>query len=107
MYRKNIKSYKERIMTKITYDEALIEKLKNEKAAEGYFFAVLEECKQMDKEMAQKHFAQALENITKAQGGFGNFVEKIGLNPGPFYRILSSAILKLAGNCSWFNARNN
>ena len=66
------------------------------KAADAYFFATLEECKNMGKEEAQKHLMEAIEVLTKAQGGVGNVVEKVGMSPQPLYRILSSVILKFA-----------
>lgn len=79
-----------------THDNALIEKLKNEQEAHAYFLSVVEECKHMGKENAQKHLIIALENLTKAQGGIGNFAEKVGLNAEPLYRVLANTILKVA-----------
>lgn len=84
-------------MNKMTSAQlTLIEKLKDEKAADAYFFATIEECKHMDKEDAQKHLIAALEILTKAQGGIGNLVERVGISAQPLYRILSNVILKFA-----------
>lgn len=72
----------------------LIDKLKNDKEAEAYFYAIIEKCKNEDKEKAQKHLIEALQNLTQAHGGYGNFAERVGLGSASFYNTLSSIILK-------------
>lgn len=74
--------------------EALIKKLKNDTEAETYFLAVIEKCKQGDKQEAQKHLIEALKNLTEAHGGFANFAEKVGIGSTSFYKTLSAVILK-------------
>lgn len=73
----------------------LIEKLKDDKEAEAYFWAVLEECKNCDKEEAQKRLVVALKNLSEAQGGVANLAKKAGLECEPFYKTLSTIILKI------------
>jgi DNA-binding phage protein len=79
--------------------EELIKKLHNVKEAEVYFLAVIEECKKLDKETAQKHLMVALKNLVEAQGGlagsFANISEKVGLGSESFYKVFSTVILKV------------
>lgn len=71
------------------YRNLLIQDLKNPKEAEGYFKAILEECKQCDQEEAQKLLLLALKNITEAQGGIAQLAAKTGLGRESLYKTLS------------------
>jgi intergrase/recombinase len=64
---------------------ALLERLKDEGAAEKYFWQALEECKKYDKDKAQEHLVTVLKDIDEAQGN-----KKYDW----MYRALSTVLLK-------------
>ncbi len=67
---------------KKSYQEDLIESLKNPKEAAAYLNAAIEEG---DREL----FLLALRNIAEAQGGISEIAEKAHLNRENLYRMLS------------------
>src|SRR3972149_9840130 len=67
---------------KKSYQEDLIQSLKNRKEAVAYLNAAIEEG---DREL----FLLALRNIAEAQGGISTIAEKAHLNRGNLYRMLS------------------
>lgn len=67
---------------KKSYQEGLIESLKNPKEAAAYLNAAIEEG---DREL----FLLALRNIAEAQGGISAIAEKAHLNRENLYRMLS------------------
>lgn len=78
--------------------EEFIATLKDEKVADAYFYATLEECKKMDSKEAQEHLVSALRNLSAAHGTIAHFLNKIGIMKyDTFYNTLSSVILKIAG----------
>src|SRR5436190_2223015 len=80
----------EKIMARTSdYREELLKTLKDPEEAEGYFNAILEECKDCDEEEAQKLILLALKNITDAQGGIAKLAEKTGLGRESLYKTLS------------------
>jgi probable addiction module antidote protein len=70
------------IKSKKSYQEDLIESLKNSKEAAAYLNAAIEEG---DREL----FLLALRNIAEAQGGISSIAEKANLNRENLYRMLS------------------
>ncbi len=71
------------VKQKKSYQEDLIESLKNPKEAAAYLNAAIEEG---DREL----FLLALRNIAKAQGGISAIAEKAHLNRENLYRMLSN-----------------
>ena len=74
------------------HDQDLIEALKDDAQADAYFFSVLDNCKKVDKQEAQKQLELALKNLTHAQGGLANMLSQSRAQS--FYSMLSSVILK-------------
>ena len=70
------------ISSKKSYQEDLIESLKNPKEAAAYLNAAIEEG---DREL----FLLALRNIAEAQGGISAIAEKAHLNREHLYRVFS------------------
>ena len=70
------------VKSKNSYQEDLIESLKNPKEAAAYLNAAIEEG---DREL----FLLALRNIAEAQGGISAVAEKAHLNRENLYRMLS------------------
>ena len=70
------------VKSKNSYQEDLIESLKNPKEAAAYLNAAIEEG---DREL----FLLALRNIAEAQGGISAVAEKSHLNRENLYRMLS------------------
>ncbi len=66
----------------ISYDDLLIEMLKDEDRALAYLNAALDE-------QDPGVFLVALRNVTRAQGGIGNIAQRSGLNRESLYRALS------------------
>lgn len=71
----------------ISYDEWLINSLKNKKEATLYLQVALEE---FQKDGDLEVFMLALRNVTEAQGGIGKLSQKIHLNRESLYKTLSS-----------------
>ena len=65
-----------------SYDDLLMDMLKDEERAFAYLNAALDESD-------QKVFLIALRNITQAQGGIGKVAARSGLNRESLYRALS------------------
>ena len=76
--------------------QELIEKLKNDAQADAYFYEVIENCKQLDKQQAQEQMIIALKNLAQAQGGLVDDLSHVLPDSGTqsLYKILSSIILK-------------
>ncbi len=70
------------------WEDLLIEKLKDKKAALAYLNAALEDTRDGSEE-SQKVLLIALSNIAKAQGGLGQLSEKTGLGRESLYKTLS------------------
>lgn len=72
----------------ISYQEDLLEELKDHDEAIAYLNAALEEGKLGDEE-SQKILLLALRNVAEAQGGVGKVAKKSHLRREILYRILS------------------
>lgn len=72
----------------VSYQEDLLEDLKNHEEAVAYLNAALEESKLGDEE-SQELFLQALRNVAEAQGGVGAVAKKSHIRREILYRILS------------------
>lgn len=71
-----------------SYQEELIEALKDHDEAVAYLNAALEECMKGDEE-SQQLFLRALRNVAEAQGGLGALARKVHIRRENLYRILS------------------
>jgi probable addiction module antidote protein len=69
-----------------TFDEELIEALKNPKEASAYLKVALEE---YEKDQDTESFLLALRDIAEAQGGITKLAERTHLNRQNLYRVLS------------------
>lgn len=72
----------------VSYDDLLIESLKNKNEAVAYLNAALEECKDGSCE-SQQLLLIAFRNVAMAQGGFSRLAMKTGLGRESLYRTLS------------------
>jgi len=70
-----------------SYEERLIEALKDSEEAQAYLEAALEEYEEMGE---TEPLLLALKDVTKAQGGVGKLARRAGLNREHLYRVLSS-----------------
>mgnify|MGYP001600995504 CR=1 FL=1 len=73
----------------VSYQDLLIEDLKNPKEAQAYLNAALEEGD-------EKLFLIALTNVLEAQGGLASFAKRTHLNRVSLYKMLSRR-----GNPEW------
>ena len=71
-----------------SYQEELIEALKDHDEAVAYLNAALEESMKGDDE-SQELFLRALRNVAEAQGGLGKLSKKVRIRRENLYRILS------------------
>jgi probable addiction module antidote protein len=71
-----------------SYQEELMEVLKDHDEAVAYLNAALEESMKGDKE-SQELFLRALRNVAEAQGGVGKLAKKVHTRRENLYRILS------------------
>lgn len=78
------------------FHQEFIERIKDEKVADAYFLATLEECKKLNPQEAQEHLIVALKNLSEAHGSTATFLKKIGVGYDAFYNLLSMAILKMS-----------
>ncbi len=75
----------ERLTT--SYEEGLLESLKDPLEAQAYLEAALEEYEQTGE---TDPLLLALKDVAKAQGGIGALSQRAGLNREHLYRVLSS-----------------
>lgn len=71
-----------------SYQEELIEALRDHDEAVAYLNAALEESMEGDEE-SQELFLRALRNVAEAQGGLGKLSKKVHIRRENLYRILS------------------
>lgn len=72
----------------ISYQEVLINRLKDHEYAVAYLNAAIEESLQGDVE-SQKLFLQALRNVAEAQGNMSNLAKRARVRRESLYRMLS------------------
>ena len=71
----------------VSYEEGLIEALKDPEEARAYLEVALDECEASGE---TDGLLLALRDVAQAQGGVGALAERAGLNREHLYRVLSS-----------------
>ena len=72
-----------------SFDDILLKKLQDPCKATAYISAILEECRECEKDVAHKLLMAALKDIAEAQGGMSQLSGKTGLGRESLYKTLS------------------